>query len=311
MPFRTFVSQVFVELESSYSGPAAGNVMAAFNAKYSEHKVDMTERADVTGTFMKFAPIPGQRMGRISFDCYLKGSGAAGTAPEFGDALIACGMNEAVVGGASVTYKPLITATSVASVSLYNDGIRYAVAGAVGTLSIKADVGKPMVASFDFTGLMQAVSDQALIGATTYDATVPPAFMGSTVTIFGVTTGVVRNLSWDLGNKVTMRDDINAASGYIGAFLSDQKTVGTFTLETPTVAAHDLWTKLQTPTSGTMSHVAIGAAGNKVQIVNTDCWLLAVGAPEDADGRSLITCNFLSGTTGSTTAGNNMQLIFT
>lgn len=309
MPFRSFVSQIAVKLESSWTAPANTDVFAVNNANFT-YDVKLTDRNDITGNFMKFPGIPGQRMGKITFDVYLKGSGSAGTAPEFGDALKACRMNETVAASTSVTYKPLVSETSVASVSYYEDGLLMAIAGAIGTVSFKGTVGEPIVASFEFTGLLVDPTDTALISSVTYDSTVPPALQNSTITLLGVTTGICKSLNFDLGNKISMRDSIAAASGYAGAFHSDRRSTGSFEIEMPTIAAHDLWTKLKTPTTGVISNGAIGAAGNLVQLLANVGSLnkLSKGAQ---DGRSMVTGDFLCGRSGATTEGDDIKLIFT
>jgi hypothetical protein len=54
----------------------------------------------VTGALDPRAPIPSGMACEISFDMYLKGSGTAGTAPEFGPLLKACGMLETITAAA-------------------------------------------------------------------------------------------------------------------------------------------------------------------------------------------------------------------
>lgn len=74
---------------------------AASDAVYIENlqvdpQVGVIETNEHTGSLDGEGPIVGGIKGRITFDVYLKGSGAAGTAPEFGKLLRACGWAETV-----------------------------------------------------------------------------------------------------------------------------------------------------------------------------------------------------------------------
>jgi hypothetical protein len=60
----------------------------------------ITETNEVTPSLDPFDPIVGGMSVTTEFDVYLKGSGAAGTAPEFGKLLKACGFAETITGSA-------------------------------------------------------------------------------------------------------------------------------------------------------------------------------------------------------------------
>lgn len=59
-----------------------------------------TETREVTGSLDNRGPIVGGMQVQVTFDVYLKGSGAAGTAPEVGEVLRACGWAETVTSTA-------------------------------------------------------------------------------------------------------------------------------------------------------------------------------------------------------------------
>lgn len=308
MPLRTFVAQIALKLGTGTQTPAGTDCISAVDASY-EHDVTLFDREDITGNMMKFTGIPGQRMGRIKFSCYLKGQGAAGSAPEMGDAFQACRLNQALVAVTSATYKALVAETSVATVTYNQDGTQFKITDALGDIEIAGDVGKPYIATFTFTGAMVDPADVALL-TPTYDTTIPPIVMGSTITLDGITTNIAASINWKLGNEITMRDSIAAASGYAGAFHSNRRTTGSFVIEMPTVAADDLWTMLKTPTTGTFSNSAIGAAGNLVQIT------ASVGSytkltPGKKNGLATIEGEFLCGRAAATAEGADFQIIFT
>lgn len=88
----------------------------------------------------------------FQINCELKGSGTAGTAPEVGTLLRACGYGETVDPGVSVTYKPVSTGHESASCVLYEDGIMYRAVGCRGNASFSVDVGGKPMASFNLIG---------------------------------------------------------------------------------------------------------------------------------------------------------------
>ena len=59
----------------------------------------------------------------------LAGSGTAGTAPRYGALLQACGLSETIVASTSVTYAPVSSAFSSATIYFNNDGIRHILTG--------------------------------------------------------------------------------------------------------------------------------------------------------------------------------------
>lgn len=59
-----------------------------------------TETRELTGSLDNRGPIVGGMQVQVSFDVYLKGSGTAGTAPEWGDLMKACGWAETITGTA-------------------------------------------------------------------------------------------------------------------------------------------------------------------------------------------------------------------
>ncbi len=64
------------------------------------------------------ASVGGMRTTEITFKVELRGSAAAGSAPEIGDLLEACGMAETVTAGSSVVYSPV--SVNDKSVTIYH-----------------------------------------------------------------------------------------------------------------------------------------------------------------------------------------------
>ena len=89
---------------------------------------------------------------KISFGVELGGSGTAGTAPQWGDMLIACGHSEAIKATPdSVEYTPISTDIKTATIYYYDDGVLHKVLAAVGNVKLSAPVGDRGKLSFEFT----------------------------------------------------------------------------------------------------------------------------------------------------------------
>ena len=102
----------------------------------------------------------------VTFSVELAGSGAAGTAPRYGKALLACGMAETVVASTSVTYAPVSASFGSCTIYYNIDGVRHKVTGARGTFALGGAVGEIPTIDFTFTGIYNAPTDTALPSVT-------------------------------------------------------------------------------------------------------------------------------------------------
>lgn len=82
------------------AAPTTTNAILVENPRLS-FDPGLIETNELTGSLDPRAPIPGGLKASLTFDTYIKGSGSAGTAPEFGDLFKACGFEEVVFAGIS------------------------------------------------------------------------------------------------------------------------------------------------------------------------------------------------------------------
>ncbi len=196
--------------------------------------------------FLVMDETPGSKSATINFQVLLKGSGTAGTQPEFDLALKACGLAESditsstlsntyfptsIMDGSNAGADPIVTQPAQSySVSVLENGTRYAIAGAVGNVVLTANVGEQAVLDFTMTGAYQIIAADAL-ESPTYQAEVGPAFMGATfATNFSgayPTIGVT-SFSFDLGNTISVQRDVNSAHGVFGAKITGRRSTGSF-----------------------------------------------------------------------------------
>lgn len=247
----------------------------------------MERRPLVGSSLSPHKRIPGRRSARIEFDVELKGSGTAGTAPEFGKLLKMCGFGETVVAVTSVTYLPASTGIVSGTLAFYMDGVIKKLWGARGDVSLKFEDGKPGVLHFVFTGADFSVVDGAMLSSgVSYDTTDPIAFMNASLTIDSY-AAIMELLEISKNNTVTLRPDINTESGYKSAVITKREPMMTFDPEFVTVATYDFYGKLRSGNEGALSAALTGTAGNISTITAPKVQYVSINPGEKEGFRTL------------------------
>jgi hypothetical protein len=217
----------------------------AINPKF-DADIKMYDRANVMlNSLSKLQPMPGQKMGKISFQAELKGAGAAYSAtvkPAVGMYLRACGFAETIVttaGSETATYLPASTGVPSLTIWLYDDGVVKKLKGCRGTVKFDAKIGEAFLATFEFQGVYDAVADLAMISPT-LEGTVPPLFLNASLTV-GAYAAICETFSADMGNQLQMRPDVNSVNGYLSARITDRKPTCKIDPEMVTVATKDFY----------------------------------------------------------------------
>ena len=288
---------------------ADANVQILEPAKW-EPNISMFERNLLDVSLSSFKQIPGTRLATISCKVENKGSGTAGTAPALGKLLKACGFGETVVAVTSVTYAPVSALASIPTltVAIYQDGVRKQLKGARGNVKYSAKNGEPGVFDFTFIGVYDAVTDQALLTPTGVETTVPVALLSA---LFSVASfaAFVSTISFDMGNKLTPRPDINTAAGYISTLLTSRMPKGSFDPELELVAGHDWYGRWLAGTTGVLTWKHPGTAGNISTFSVPVCQYIKIN-DGDRDGVALAPVEFLMAR--SAVGGNDeVSLAFT
>jgi len=222
----------------------------------------MNERPNVGASLSPFSAVPGARHAVMEFDVELKGSGAAGTAPEYGTLLKACGFSETVVESTSVTYAPASSSIPSLTMAFYMDGVCKKIWGARGDVSLKLDHGGIAWLHFVFTGADFSVTDVALLtSGVSYQTTVPPAFLSANFQLQSY-AAVMQTLEIAMNNELALRPDVNQASGYLSARIARRRPTLTFDPELVTVATHDFYGILRAGTLGALTAAVGATAGN-------------------------------------------------
>ena len=271
MPSRLFATQLAAKIETTEGTKETltnTDAVLVSNINFSPD-IEMFARNNLRGTLSRDASVSGKQKASISFDVELKGSGAAGTPPDYGKLLKGCGESETIVASTSVTYKPATNSLSNSlTIGIYMDGVIARIWGARGNVKRSINSGKPGIVSFEFQGAAFEVVDGALLSSVSYTTIVPPAFLNASL-LLDAYAAIVSKIDFDLGNVLALRENINSPSGYLSALITGRNPKGSMDPELPTVAAYDFYGKWKTPgTLGSLSLSASGGAGNIVTITN-------------------------------------------
>lgn len=247
--------------------PANGNVILTNGAPTFELTPTVTDRQAMGATLSKRGSVIGARMAKISFRQYLRGTATApagGNQSDFAIPFKGCGLDVAYSGGSPNeigTWKPSSTLVvdettgAYCTVAIYRDGKEYKIHGAVGNLKLTFDVGVPVLAEYEFTGVANTPTDVAL-KSPTYSTVVEPPFQGAALSLIGsYTTAKIKTLTLDLGNRIAMRPYPNTTTGFFTAQIVDRAPVFTLDPEEELAATANFWNQWL---SGTLGSITTG-----------------------------------------------------
>lgn len=257
--------------ESSYNTNAvptpADDAVLVENLSVSFTGQKMYAQENVSkATLGQLAQIYGTTLIQLTFDVLVKGSGTAGTAPEFGPLLKACGLSETIVAVTSVTYAPDSDSTDSVTIGFYDDGHYYEATGSRGAINFNAPSAEPGRLSLTFTGHLVEPVDLAIANDAVFDNTIAPVFKNAGFTVDSY-AAIVPALAFDLGNEISMPVDINGADGYGEITITGRKPTGSFEPEGVSLATRNFFNDWKNGTEMAVTTGVIGAvAGNKWQL---------------------------------------------
>ena len=243
-----------------------------------------------------------------TFSVELTGSGTAGTAPQYGKALQACGLSETVAAGTSVTYAPVSSNFSSVTIHYNIDGVRHKVTGARGTFSLSAEVGAIPRLNFTMTGIYNAPDDSALPSVAYANQATPLIFKDGNTDTFSFLSysGCLQSVNMDIGNSIVYRELIGCTKEVL---ITDRNVTGDVSLEMVSIATKDYFTAALTDnTLGNLTFQHGTTAGNIVDFASTriDIGDVSYG---DQDGIAMLQIPY---TAIPSTAGNDeLSLVYT
>jgi len=251
----------------------------------------------------------GRKMVNFNISCDLKGSGAAGTPPEVGALLQACGFAETISAGVKVDYKPVSSAASMKSVTIYfyYDGrVRKAV-GCMGNVSITCPPGETPRLSFTMRGKLASDGDASLPAGSVFQSTVAVVVESAGMSFGSFNAAVVRSFGFESGNNLVDRSDINSAEGISGVFLTERDPKWNASVEA-TPEATKAWVGNLTARTEEAIDVTLGTvAGNIVTITMPKCVIDGGTDPQSDNG--MVVFN-LSGAALENAGNDNITISF-
>lgn len=310
MPLLARKKLVLAKIETTYgtdSTPtAAANAILLRNVNITPLEGDVAERDLIRPYLGQSDRIMAAVRVMLEFEVEMMGSGAAGTAPQCGALLRACGMAETISAGVSVSYKPVSASFESVTIYCYVDGVLHKLTGARGTFTAELNNKQIPVLKFSMTGIWNAVTDTALPASPTYTNVVPLAVnnLNTLAFTFHSFSAVAAQMSFDLGNTVTHRTLIGGTEQVL---ISDRKSVGQMQIESVLIAQKDFFTIAKNTTAGALTVTHGVTAGNKVKI---DCPAVSIVQPTYTELDGIQMTQFDLSLLPSSSGNDELQLTF-
>lgn len=266
MPLLTRKRLILAKAESTYgtdSSPAGADAVLVRNLEITPLESDVVSR-DLIRPYLGNSPqlLANSRVS-ITFQVELAGSGTAGTAPRFGALLKACGMSETVVATTSVTYAPVSSSFSSATVYFNNDGVLHKATGCRGSFSLNLAVGEIPTIDFTMIGIYNAPTDTAA-PTTTYANQAQPLVVkqGNTsgFSLFSY-SGCLQSLSFDIANETIYRELVGCTKEVL---ITNRAPSGEVVIEAPALATKDFFQIATAEQTGNLTVLHGTTAGNRV-----------------------------------------------
>ncbi|HJW23759.1 MAG TPA: hypothetical protein VJ576_02585 [Rhodocyclaceae bacterium] len=241
------------------------NWIEARNVQFTPMEAETADRNIELPTMGNAGKVQVATWAKLSFDVLLAGSGAAGTAPKIGPALLACAFAETVSAGVSVAYNLVSSAFGAATLYINIDGTLHKLIGSRGNVSVGiAAKGIPVLKfAFDAAYVAPAASAMPAIDRTGWPA--EEAVNATNTTKFTLNAVDFAFSAFDLnvGNQMAR---VNLPGPQAEIAITDRQPSGGLTILAPALGTFDPFALAQAGTvvTGTVTHGS--AAGKKVQI---------------------------------------------
>lgn len=298
MPRLRKQTVLLAKIEAAYNtdpSPVEGtDAMLVEEPSWSFVNQRMIEQPAVKNTLGTRPHIYGATLAQVTCTVTLRGSGAAGTAPEYGPLLKACGMSETVNAGTSVVYTPSSPTPpsgdhDSVTIYLYMAGKLHQFTGCRGTWELNATAGEPARITFTLTGHYAGDSDTALASPTYQDVLAPQVVSGAFT--MGGDSVVINDLGLNIGNTVDVPPSVNASDGYSEIIVTGRDVTGSFNPEEVSKATKDFISEWQSGTSQAMNIGPIGSANNQWQITAPAIYYRDI-APGERNGLNIYDIGF-------------------
>ena len=233
---------------------------------------------------------------KCSFSVELAGSGAAATAPQWGDLLLGCAMAESSLTTPNrFEYTPLSSALKSLSIYYYDDGVLHKLLYCMGNVKLSAKIGERPMLNFDFVGVDGGISATTNASPTLTAWKTPPTMakanvvditLGSTYATGAITGGTVyssNGLELDFGNAVQYVPTLSSES----VDITQREVTGSMELDL--TAANEVSFMATVKANITQSlALTIGTATGNKMIIHAPAVQLINPSKRDVNGRRFI-----------------------
>ena len=311
MPLLSRKRLILAKTETTYgtdpTPTGAANAILVRNLEITPLQADTVTRDLIRPYLGNSDQLLAQTRVEVTFEVELAGSGAAGTAPAYGAVLKACGLSETVVATTSVTYAPVSSSFSSATLYFHNDGIRHKVTGCRGTFELSAEVGQIPTISFTMTGIYNAPTDESLPTPTYANQAAPLIFKNGNTSSFSIFSysGCLQSLSFQIANEVVYRELVGCTKE---SLIVNRAPAGDVVIEAPSIATKDFFAIATGSSTGSISFQHGATAGNIVTFTTAQADI-ANPSYSDQDGIQMLTLPYVA---VPTSAGNDeLSLVYT
>lgn len=201
---------LLAKLETTYGvdpSPVGVNGMLAKDIQIVPMEGSDVDRELEKPYFGADGTIPTDLHTTISFMIELQGSGTAGTAPQWGPLLRACGCAEVITANTSVAYSPITDDEESITLYLFIERTLFAITGTRGNVTFEVTASGIPYLNFSMTGLFVKPTEAARIAPQLAGFQKPQVASKANTPTFTIdgTSLVMRSFSLGLGNEVEPR----------------------------------------------------------------------------------------------------------
>lgn len=280
-------TSIFVKLETvagtDAAPTAAANALEVYSPSITFNR-SVSARKPLGAGLSPNRTLLNRSYGGLTFSAELKGAGAAGSAPDWGPALEACGYGKNVSAGVKVSYKPVSTGQKSLTAWIFQDGLLTKLTGCRGNARFMVGLDALSLIEFNFMGLLaEGQPIAAPYPASIHvDATVPVAAKECSFTFSGAAMDIA-TFELDTGNSVELPGSLSSSTGYLPAVITNRNPAGTFD-PLQTTGNDNLQVLMDANADHALAWSNGGAAGNIIQIKCPKATLTEVGEGDRAGG---------------------------
>ena len=302
--FLTRRQLLMAGLESAYGTDAAPQHTSSYQAirMIDPFALDLgTEMVEVQAgalTRGMSRPIATVRPAGITFRTFVQGTAAvsytASVKPPIGDLLRACGLQE-TFAAAVYTYAPATDVGSDRSVTIvaHQDGYEHRILGCQGNVNFIFKAGEPVVAEFNFRGMLSTEANTTRAAPTGLPSVVPPRWVGSGSVFVESLSADIENANFNTNNTVleARASRANSATGISKVVITERAPGGSLDPEATEPGTFNFF-PIWRSTSGFALRLQTGIdLFNRMSIISSRTVLKTVGWG-DKSGMSIFNVDF-------------------